>query len=602
MDEIKLNSVNWEHGMLLSPSHFIRQEQYFDALVLWALRYTTAASGLVGSGPRVPESERGAVRHDPIVVVDEDEATIGISVTQARGLTSSGRVIDIQPDHPVTRRFSKEELAGVAESNVYIYCEPLEKDVVDGEKDEFNPQFRSERRRSCRILLQLQPNEAADSMAIARIRRPEYGTGYEKDGSYIPLCTSMLGFSELTAAWRKITEEINVLGGRYTNLYKAMREFLVLIEERALQTDLDREVMGFVERTVVALQNTIYELLDPGQPPSRFFGYLRRFFYTVATFMDLTPGVQQYYDTLKEAGETEFIAPVEQQKRILQVSRSLQLNENLAVDVRSGLQSLQTLSQLLRALEGKYIDFRVSTALEAMNFIFDRGGQVLYKLAAKPARVQGAGDELTIYFSNLRIEGREKYRLILVGEQNATFEKGNRINAEVRLNEGSGYRRTPLQLVADCKLDGQRNFECDFDAPDVPMINDLRVTLLAHLPVRTALLFVRHRFFGQKVQDSLSARSMQAGVGVAGQESQPGYDRPYGNVRNDRLRADPSFAGQDEGSDVREQRVPPRVTPLTPPQQQNQRSAPWDLPARGDRPRDSDSSEPPQPPRRRRLE
>jgi hypothetical protein len=224
-------------------------------------------------------------------------------------------------------------------------------------------------------------------------------------------------------------------------------------------------------------------------------------------------------------------------------------------------------------------------------------------LAAKPARVQGAGDELTIYFSTLRLEGREKYRLILVGEQGATFEKGNRMNAEVRLNEGSGYRRTPLQLVAECKLDGQRNFECDFDAPDVPMINDVRVTLLSHLPVRTALLFVRHRFYGQKVQDSLSARSMQVGAGVSGQESvHPGYDRSYGNVRNDRLRADPGFAGQDEAVDVREQRVPPRVTPLTPPQQQNQRAAPWDLPARGDRPRDSDSSEPPQPPRRRRLE
>jgi len=107
MDEIKLNSVNWQHGMLLSPEHFIRQEQYLDALILWTLRYTGSAYGLVGGGPRLIESERGAVRHDPIVVLDEDEETIGISITQARGITPGGRIIDIQPNHPVIQRFPR---------------------------------------------------------------------------------------------------------------------------------------------------------------------------------------------------------------------------------------------------------------------------------------------------------------------------------------------------------------------------------------------------------------------------------------------------------------------------------------------------------------
>jgi hypothetical protein len=604
--EIKLNSVNWEHGMLLSPDHFIRQEQYVDSLVLWALRYMNVGHGLIGGGARLQESERGSVRHDPIVVIDEDEETIGISVTQTRGLTAGGGIIDIQPDCPVSRRFTKEELAGVAQSNVYVICDGVKKEPADGVEDEFNPQMKTERRRSCRIALQIQPHEAADSLCVARIQRPQYGTGYEKDRSYIPVCASMVSFSELSAAWRRITEEIAILAGRYTELYKAMREFLVLIQERGIDTDVDREVMGFVERTVVALQNTIYEILDPVQPPARFFAYLRRFFYSVATYMDLTPGVQQYYDTLKEIGETEFIAPVEQQKRVLQVSRSLQLNEDLSVDVRSAMHSLHALSQLERALEGKYINFRVSAALEGMNFIFDRGGQVLYKMAAKPSRVQGSGDELIIYFSNLHLEGRDKYRLILVGEQNASFEKGARINAEVRLNEGSGFRRTPLQLVAECQLEDQRNFECDFDAPDVPTIHDARVTLLAHQPIRTALLFVRHRFYGQRALEAPQVRvapqgHFEAAAGARDYGAPPAHERPRENSEGEWSYGE---LHEETPAQARQDRLPPRapVQPAPLPNPADPRPAPWDLPRRGERPRDAGPEPPATPPRRRRLE
>jgi hypothetical protein len=515
MDEITLSSVNWQHGMLLSPQHFIRQEQYIDALILWALRYTSSAYGLVGGGPRLLESERGAVRHDPIVMVEEDQETIKISITQARGITPCGRIIEIQPDHPVSQRVPKTELAGVSESNVFIVCDPAEKDIVDGKEDEFNPQTKTERRPAYRVSLQLQPREAPDSISVARIKRPQYGSGYERDSTYIPPCVSMVSFSELTAGWRKIVEGVTMLSDRYSDLYRAMREFLVLFEERGIETQVDMDAVAFVERMVVVLHGAVYEILDPVQTPARFFGYLRRLFHSAALYADSNPGLQQYYDILRETGETEFIAPTEQQKRFLKMGRTWQVNEDLAVEVRAALNSLQSLAQLERALEGKYIDFRVCTVLEGMNFIFDRGGKVLYKLAAKPARVQGSGEDLTIHFSNLRLEGRDKYRLILVGEQNATFEKGARINVELRLNEGSGFRRTPINLVSECRLNDQRNFEYDFEAPEVATINDARVTVPAHHPIRTALLYARHRFFGQRTQDSSAARPLQPAQGMA---------------------------------------------------------------------------------------
>ena len=105
--------------------------------------------------------------------------------------------------------------------------------------------------------------------------------------------------------------------------------------------------------------------------------------------------MQQYYDTLRETGESELVGLIEMQRHTLQLGRTLQLDEDLNLEVRRALQSLDGLERLERALEGKYIDFRKSASLESTNFIFDRGGKALYKLAARASRVQGVADEMT---------------------------------------------------------------------------------------------------------------------------------------------------------------------------------------------------------------
>ena len=574
-DDIKLGSVNWEHGMLLTPDHFLRQERYLDSALLWMLRYATDAFGLVGGGPRLPEAERGAVRHDPIVVLDEDADSLRISVTQCRGLTPSGGIVEIDVQHPLQCRIPKGELEGVAESPIYITCAPHEKEVVDGDTDQFNPHMKTERRPSYHLSLNVTADNAPYSMVVARVRRQRYGAGYEKDADFIPACTSISSYSELIAAWRKIADRVNLLAERYTALHQAMREFLVLFTERGIETEGDTETMRFVDRMVAALQDCRYEILDPIQPPQKFFLALRRFFHTAAVYLELTPSVEQYFQTLKETGETEFIAPFEQQRQILNAMPRWDVQTDLGVEVRSALQSLDALHRLERALEGKYIDFRVSPSLEAMNFIFDRGGKVLYRLAAKPARVQGVGDELTIYFSQLRLEGRDKYRLILVGEPEAVLEKGTKIAVEIRINEGSGFRRQPVILSCEVKDADHHNFEFDFDAPDVPTITDLKVGLQAHLPIRTALMFIRHRFYAGRAQEAPRA------VEPASLPPEPPVSRaPARDIPPQRVQ-------QPEPPPARASRLEPRPEP--PSSSREPERAPWEEP-------------PSPPPRRRRLE
>ena len=497
--DLQLRSVNWEHGMLLTPDHFLRQEQYLESLNAWGMRYLLQGTGLVGGGVRLPESDLGTVRFDPEVSLNETAEYLDVSVNRARGVTPIGSIVDVETAGTVSARYPKGELAGVAETLIHVVLDPDAKEKRGGAPDSFNPQMRTERVPGYRVALHVTAAERAHSIVVGRLRRPAAGMAFEADPQFIPACMSVAAHSELTAGTRRILDSTNRLAAGYAELHRAMREFMQIFTERGLETEVDRDSMVFAERMVLELQDTAYALLDRTQPPAHFFARVRRMLHSAAIYFDLAEGMQQYYDTLRETGESELVGLIELQKHTLQMGRTLQLDEDLGMEVRRALQSLGGLERLERALEGKYIDFRKSASLESTNFIFDRGGKQLYRLAARASRVQGIADEMTIYFSNLRLEGRDRYRLILVGERSTPWLRGTSIGAEVRINEGSGFRRESYILTGDAKLDEQYNIELDFEAPDVTTITDVRVTVPAYHTVRTALLFIRHRFYsGQR--------------------------------------------------------------------------------------------------------
>jgi hypothetical protein len=596
-EDIDLTSVNWEFGMLLTPRHFLRQERYFEASLLWTLRYATSGFGLVGAGPRVEESERGAVRYDPVVSLEQDDASVTISISQCRALTPGGMIVEVTPDDPLTRQFTRQEMEGVQTAGIYLVCQPFTKKVVEGAGDEFNPQMKTSRRPAYDIVLGV-PADGAYAACVGRVQRQHYGVAFQRDPAFIPPCTTMCSYSELNAAHRQIVETVTALTDRYTELYRAMREYIVLFAERGIETENDAGAARFVDRMLAMMQDSAFDLLDPIQPPQEFFGKLKRLFYRAAVYLDLTPAVQQYYDTLKQAGETEFIALLEQQRKTIAATRAWRISDDLSIEVRNAMGAISALSRLEQALEGKYLDFRISPSLDAMNFVFDRGGKVLYRVAAKPARVQGVGDELNIYFSQLRLEGREKYRLILVGERNAVFQLNSRITAEIRINEGSGFRRQPLILSADVTSRDQCNFAFDFDAPDVPAITDVVVSLQADCAIRTALLFVRHRFYAQpaepaSVEPLQPARARPAvdagGQGYRGEQRFPAQDETGRTLQAPWDRPD---AGRSEPAPPAVQR--PRVTPPE--------ETPWEQVRRPEPKPAPGSPDSPPPPRRRRLE
>ena len=101
-DDLDLRSVNWSQGMFLTPEHFLRQERYVDSLVLWLLRFALPAHGLLGGGPRVASAELGAPGFDPVVDIDDAGDTLKVTVTQCRGVTAGGMLVDVRPSHALS--------------------------------------------------------------------------------------------------------------------------------------------------------------------------------------------------------------------------------------------------------------------------------------------------------------------------------------------------------------------------------------------------------------------------------------------------------------------------------------------------------------------
>jgi hypothetical protein len=495
-DDLDLRSVNWSQGMFLTPDHFIRQERYIDSLFFWLLRYASPTYGLLGGGPRVDASERGSPRFDPVVEIDEGGDALKVTVTQCRGVTAGGVLVDVDPSRALNATFPKRELEGVLDLGVYVLAKPHDKEADDSLEDPVNPQMQLGRRFRYSVRLDVQADEALNSLLLTRLRRADKGLRFERALNFIPPCAYMSSHSSLMHSFRQLNELVAAIADHYSMLHGAIVDFTNVARSRGINIDQDNETLAFVSRMVMTLEACAYEIVDPLQAPRRFFQQMTRLVRSAALFLSLSPPTREYFRLLGEIGEVEFVSMLQQETEALELGRGFVVNEDLNVEVQKMMRSLERLDRLEQALEGKYMDYRVSPSLESINFVFDRttGDPVLYKSVAKPARPQAHGQELTFVFAPLRLEARETYRLILVGDRQARFVAGDRMSAELRINPGEGYSHKPEYPIATYEIEGQRNFAIDFKAPDdVVTINDLRVSLRSTQPIRSAILYVRSR-------------------------------------------------------------------------------------------------------------
>ena len=496
---IDLRSVNWIQGMFLTPDHFQRQERYFDSRWLWLARFGFANYGLIGGGPRVESSARGAAGFDPIVEIDSAGGRLSVTVTQCRGITLGGALVEVDSDNSLSAAFDESELEGAADLGIYVLARPHTREADKKTKDPINEDLHTTSR--CRYEIQLQPqaDEADWCLLLTRIRRERSGLQFEKAPGFIPPCAYMLSHSELMQAFRSLNEKVTALADRYTILHGAIVDYIAVARDRArVPVERDAETLTFVDRMVLALEACAYEVLDPRLSPQRFFQQMTRLVRSSALFLSLSPPTQDYFKELAEIGESEFVQ-LYRQERVQEISRRWTAHENLRDEVVRLEGAIDRIERLEKALEGKYLDFRISPALERLNFFFDRTGDepVFYQVVSKSRMPRTDGHDLTFVLANLNARNVEKYRIVLIGDDSARFTASDVLKPELLINFGSGYTGPKKYCESSYQIQGHRNFAVDFEVPDdVAILEDLRVTVKSIQPFRLAILYVRRHLKG----------------------------------------------------------------------------------------------------------
>ena len=486
-------SVNWITGMLLTPEHFLRQDDYIDEALGWVLRHCVAGVGLVGGGVRLESGRRGLAGFDPKVDVSDDGSTVRIAVLQARGITPSGEMVDIASGDAIHAEFAKGGLAGAADLLVYVVrTSEREEDPESVGADPFNPDQAALRRVRYRVALGVDAEVIPHAIAVGQIRRASETLNFELDGHFVPACATILAHSALYAAWTRLQSEIKLLAGQFAELHRTVGRYVDQIERRGVDVRPDRDTLAFIERAVLALDNAAYDTLDPTMPPHRFFQQIDRAGRRIALALDLSPSTREYFQLLAGA-DASYTALLEEERALLASSREVSSREDLRRGIASAEQTLGSVRRLVEALEGKYLDFRVNRSMDALRFLLDRGGEHFYLAVATPGHPQRDGDLLTLVFSQLNLAGRHEYRIVLFGDPNglSAWQVGDQLRVDLRVNSAAGPSR-PMSQTIVCEIPGQRNFAVNFHTPpDVAAISGVHLTVQPAHRVRGAVLYQR---------------------------------------------------------------------------------------------------------------
>lgn len=486
-------SVNWTTGMLLTPEHFQAQDAYVDGSVGWLLRYCVAGAGLVGGGVRLDDAERGVAAHDPQVDVSDDGETVRVAVSAARGITAAGEAVELGGGHVARGEFRRGALDGVHEVWIYVVREGgKEADPASEGADLANPNQASLLRPRYRVELGAGADVAQHALAVGRLRRAAETLAFERDGRAIPPCATVLAHSEMYAGWVSVRNEVVRLAGAYAELHRAAARFAAQVEARGIETRDDREILAFVERTVLALDGCAYAILDPAIPPDHLFREVERAARRVAIALDLSGATQHFFEMLSGA-DADYTGLLEEERSALTRGREWRSREELRTALERVEHTLVRLRRLGEALEGKYVDYRVNRSLGSLRFLLDRGGDHFYIAVATPGYPQREGNLTTFVFANMSLTGHHEYRVVLLGDPQGISEwaPGEELRVDLRVNAASGAAH-PLSRVAACEVPGQRNFAVNFESPpDVATLTGLQVTVQPGYRVRGAVLYQR---------------------------------------------------------------------------------------------------------------
>jgi hypothetical protein len=277
MNNLKLYSVNWQDGMLLSERHLKDQERYLEDLSRWYAIPSGDQYGLVRKGHGVPAalSLNMAVRGNQLEV----------EVIHCQAVTSDGYYVDIDQSYPNPVKASMALVDG--EVPVYLVVKPNAR-VATGTADPTEDVPRLPYLAAgYDLFLEDRPNApAGEILPIAKLMVD--GTVVSHAPNYMPPCVSVYADERLYQKMSDLRNRLETLLSIGNRAYAS----ILSGEKTELQVGLTNAIYNFVWY----LSSTLDEFTvgpNAGHPMGVVL-FFKKMFRVFHTLLNLHPGVRDF--------------------------------------------------------------------------------------------------------------------------------------------------------------------------------------------------------------------------------------------------------------------------------------------------------------------
>jgi hypothetical protein len=467
--------------MLLTPAHFLQQEEFIAETAEWSLRYLQSGVGLVGSGARGALANGAGDGFDPQIALDPEGGALRLSVTRVRGITPSGRIIEISPpdvlEHVLAGDLPQET------TDVYLWVVHTGARVEDPASrgsDPANATAAAYRRPGYAIKTTLRAedllSEAPNALVIARLRRAGPAADLRRDDTFIPQCVSMRGHGRLLEAWTATQRELAHCLDAALELHGSSASFIAAIESGGVYSRFERDLLAFANTVALAAQSCLHDTADPVMAPRDFFGRIDQLRQRVNLALQFIAGDSRFEKIVPEvrspSGDhlADHAAPVTEWRTALS-------RQDLAEPVRAARGVVSFVRELTGQIAERYREYRTNRALASLPVLLGENGQIYLPLATAQ-RTDQQGDARAFLFTELPREEKPGYLAVILGNRAdpPPWSPGDHLPVHVAVNWAAGGARGLITQVT-CETAQQRNFALTIPTPADAGMSSLRLEL-----------------------------------------------------------------------------------------------------------------------------
>ena len=282
MSNMRLHSVNWQDGMLISQRHLQDQERYFEDLVRWHARSPGDQFGLLKKRSEGDESLA--------LNLSASGGRLRVELIHCHALTPGGHFVEVS-EEGLNRVVAETDQADSVVPVFLSVSTELKKEVGDPDPGEAVPRL-PYRVGSYNLHLGTAPAvPESDYFQIAELSVE--GSDVRQSENYYPPCLTL-------SADLRLHQKATDLRNRLENLLSLSSRAYTAITTAGALSDESSSVQVAFKETMYQMAFMISSLLDEfvvgrnSQHPIRLIILFKRLFRTFTTMLNLHPGLKDY--------------------------------------------------------------------------------------------------------------------------------------------------------------------------------------------------------------------------------------------------------------------------------------------------------------------